>query len=441
MKTGLIVLDTLRYDTFEAEMPAIRSTADHVFTNCYSTSRWTVPAHGSLFTGLYPTEAGTHSANRTFDVTVPTLAERFTDAGVTTHCLSNNVHIDPFFGFTEGFASITRGPALQDRPEQRDADFDWDALFSRLDDGPLRPVQALKEIVAADAPTLSTLKTGIELFRAPPVNETTNDLTWFLDAVEEIARSPPEDLFLFANLMPTHYPYDPPEEYCDLDPLDVDPLELTLRDDPVTDEEHERHKRNYEGAARYLDDELPAIVDAIDWDVLFVVSDHGELFGEHGIRGHEYGVYDDLVHVPALAVGDAVPEGETDAVTSLLDVRRTLLDVAGIDPGEHTRGRSLFEDRTDDRAVYAESVGCGQYAPDAQGLGAKVPASWGDPHYTLRTADATLIHDKDGTRTDDDALERRVRDLRAGLGDFTGEGATAEVPDDVEARLEHLGYR
>ena len=452
MKAGIVVLDTLRYDTFCSQLDEFSRQANNTFTNLHSTSQWTVPAYASLFTGLFPTEIGTHSQNRQLPAGVDTLAERFNEVGHETVCLSNNIHIDPFFGFTRGFNSFTRGPALEDRPSERDEEFDWDALFSKLDDGNTRYIQAVKEIVASDAPTLRTLKTGFQMARAPPVNQSTNELGLFFDAFESIANSPPEDLFLFANLMPTHYPYDPPEGYCEHEPLDTAPLDLTFRDEPVTDEEHKRHLRNYEGAARYLDDELLKVIDAVDWDALFIVGDHGELFGEYGIRGHEYGMYEELVHVPAVAFGNAIPSGETDAVASLLDIHRTLLELADIEPGEHVRGKNLFElSEDDDRAVYAESVGCGQYDPDAQGTGAKVPASWGEEHYMLRTDDAMFIHDKDGERTIDPedgselgdiGLRERAEKLRDGMGNYATEDNTEEeIPDEIEGRLEHLGYK
>jgi len=163
-------------------------------------------------------------------------------------------------------------------------------------------------------------------------------------------------------------------------------------------------------------------------------------------------MYEELVHVPALAFGNAIPEGETNAIASLLDVHRTLLELADIEPGDHVRGENLFElSEEDDRAVYAESVGCGQYDPDAQGTAAKVPASWGEEHYMLRTKDAMFVHDKDGERTIDPTdgsevesldLRERVEELRDGLGNYAGEGSVEdEVPDEIEDRLEHLGYK
>lgn len=455
MKVGIAVLDTLRADTFHSECPTIDS-GNLSLNEFYSTSRWTAPAHASLFTGLFPTETGTNSGNRYLTTDRPTLAERLSEVGYHTVAFSDNVHIDPFFNFDRGFAELVRGPNLRGRPTADD-DFDWDELFSSIGDGPLRYARAVKRVVESDAPTLRTLRTGFEFFRSNVTADDPKTLDWAHEGADEHLSDPPEDFFFFANLMQTHFPYDPPEGYADEEPLDTQPFHLTLRDEPVTDEEHARHWENYKGAARYLDDELPKLVERVDWDVLFVISDHGEMFGEHGFRGHEYGIWPELVHVPAVALGDAVPDGEIDAVTSLLDVHKTLLDLAGVETDDFIRGRNLFEDDfDDDRAVYAESTGVGQYSPDATGILANIPAEWNQDHYMLRTNDAMFTHDKDGDRATDPEtgeelpdrepeLRKRVDEIRANRRDFTGASDEQvdedEMPDEVEERLEHLGYK
>src|SRR6056297_3358919 len=158
MKLGLVVLDTLRYDAFEDEMGNLASLADHTFEEMHSTSRWTVPAHASLFTGLYPSEVGVGARRRHLTTTRRTLAERLRDAGFDTAALSNNVHIDSFFDFDRGFETLHRGPALRDRPETDRSEFDWEALFSLLDGSRFRPGRAVWEILRSDAPTLPTLR-------------------------------------------------------------------------------------------------------------------------------------------------------------------------------------------------------------------------------------------------------------------------------------------
>lgn len=450
MKLGLVVLDTLRRDVYDDVMSELASLADHSFEQMYSTSRWTVPAHASLFTGMYPSEVGVDARSRHLTTPRRTLAERLSTAGYDTAALSNNVHIDSFFDFDRGFETLHRGPALRDRPEEDRSEFDWEELFSQLDGARFRSLRAVWEILTADAPLVPTLQTAVEMYRSPPVNQATNDVSWAFDAMDETVAELDEDAFLFANLMACHYPYDPPEEYTDYEPLNVRPHELSLRDEPVSDEEHARQWECYRGAARYLDDELPDLLAEVDWDLLFVVSDHGELFGEHGIRGHEYGVYEELVGVPAVAIGNAVPEGTTTEVTSLLDVHRTLLEVAGVDVPDDVRGRNLFQDDLTDRETYAESSGCGHYSPDATGIAAKIPASWDEPHYLLRTDDAAFRVDKDGEHVFDPEtgaelaeragdLRERAERLRAGRGDHAGEEGR-EVTDEIAERLEHLGY-
>lgn len=453
MRIGVIVLDTLRYDTFKELSQSLQSQADHSFDRMYSTSRWTSPAHASLFTGKTPTETGVGANSRSLPDNSSTIAGRLNNLDYRSVALSNNVHIDPFFGFTRGFDDFCRGPVLEGRPTDNQDGFDWDELFSTMGSGPLRYLRALMEILRNDEPTIPTLRTGLQLLRSTSVNQQSDNISWAFNGFAEKLPEVPDNLFFFANLMPTHYPYNPPDDYSPVEPFDTPPLHLTLRDDPVTNEEHVRHWQNYRGAARYLDDELPKLIDKVDWDCLFVISDHGELFGEHGFRGHEYGLYEELVHVPAIAIGDKVPEGTTEDLTSILDIHRTLLELAGVDVPDHIRGYNLFEDDIPEgRAVYAESTGVGQYSPDAKGILANIPPEWDEEHYMLRTKDAMLVHDYKGTRvfdpeTGDDLPEReselrkRVKEVRADRDLFSGDQDDQDVPDDVEDRLAHLGYK
>lgn len=450
MNLGLIVLDTLRYDTFDEYMPGIRDSAVHVYENMYSTARWTPPAHASLFTGRYPTEVGVHAGQQHLNTDEPVLAERLRRAGFSTAGLSNNINVDRFFDFDRGFDRFHRGSTLRDRPEFNASGFDWTELEKRIADGGVRrPIEALYHIVRSDAPTIPTLRTGLDMYRAQ--SESPRGIEWAVSALED-DRPDAADRFVFANLMTPHYPYDPPAAYSPREPLPVKPMDLTLRDEPVTEEEHDRHITNYRGAARYLDDVLQDLIGLVEWDLLFVVSDHGELFGEHGIRGHQYGVYEELTHVPAVAFGDLVEAGTTDRLTSLVDVHRTLLSAAGLDvPSDH-RGLDLRSPDIDrGRVVYAESEGCEWYSPDATGVERAIPASWADPHYMLRSDDAALLVDKDGERAVDpatgEARPDRLEDLSAQVSRLRNDrvdlaaAIERETPAAVQDRLEQLGYK
>ena len=79
----LISLDTLRADRLGTyghglpTSPALDSLAQAgvVFEDASSTAPWTLPAHATLFTGLYPSRHGVVTARHALDRQVPTLAE------------------------------------------------------------------------------------------------------------------------------------------------------------------------------------------------------------------------------------------------------------------------------------------------------------------------------------------------------------------------------
>jgi arylsulfatase len=194
---------------------------------------------------------------------------------------------------------------------------------------------------------------------------------------------------------------------------------------------------------------LPDIIEGIDWDLLFVVSDHGELLGEGEMYGHEYGMDEQLVHVPAVALGSAVSPGETDAITNLLDVHRSLASVGGLPQKQHSRGKNIITSAPDrDRSVYAESSG----TIWTENKEYELPSDWNNPHYMLRSTEGKLIIDKDGTRTFDPVsgesipknrskLEEKLLDIKTQLLDRTEEEASKDIPTEVNERLEQLGYK
>jgi arylsulfatase len=449
MDIGLVVLDTLRYDVFEQEFERTKDEVDFQFENLYSTSRWTVPAHASLFTGYYPTEVGTHSGNHHLTTEESTLAEQLAAEGYSTVGLSDNTYVDTFFNFDRGFEEFVRGPDLQGQPSDPSG-FDWAGLFSELSPGVRKYPEALIEVVRSDAPTVETVATGIDLVLTSGSMGRSSSVEWLFEGLEEHLDEA-DDTFVFANLMTCHSPYLPPKEYRTVEPYPVDPFELMLREEPVTESEHHRHWESYRDCARYLDDQVSRLIEFTDWDALFVVSDHGELFGEHGLRQHQYGVYEELVHVPGVAVGDAVPEGRSRSLTSILDIYRTVLELADVEPNARSRGTNVF-DGPDRERVYAESVGNYRYSPDSKGIDAKIPPSWGDPHRVYGEGSCRFFDDKDGQRAVDadtgrerpdrfDSMASEYEQFRRILTDVAGTDLDKTVPEEIESRLEHLGYR
>ena len=67
-----IVMDTARYANVFSDpgvMPQLREIAleGMRFENAFANAPWTVPSHGSMFTGQYPSDHGAHAGNKQFD--------------------------------------------------------------------------------------------------------------------------------------------------------------------------------------------------------------------------------------------------------------------------------------------------------------------------------------------------------------------------------------
>jgi arylsulfatase A-like enzyme len=98
--------------------------------------------------------------------------------------------------------------------------------------------------------------------------------------------------------------------------------------------------------------------------IVVVISDHGELFGEHTLFGHSNTLYEPLIRIPMVIAGGTLPRGlVAQDVVSLVDIMPTLLALAGIQ-GPAVDGidlRPLLQEggRLERRLVRAE-----QFSPD-----------------------------------------------------------------------------
>ncbi len=108
----LVVLDTARAKSVGPETtPTLTSlaTAGTTFENAFATAPWTLPSHASMFTGLYPSDHGTHGDSFSLNPELRTLPEAFAANGYQTLGISNNTWITEEFGFHRGFEDLRKG--------------------------------------------------------------------------------------------------------------------------------------------------------------------------------------------------------------------------------------------------------------------------------------------------------------------------------------------
>lgn len=116
----------------------------------------------------------------------------------------------------------------------------------------------------------------------------------------------------------------------------------------------------YQNSVRYVDFFVKNLIDqyksmGLYEDTVFVIlGDHGEAFGEHGVKGHDGVPYEEGLKIPLMIVDPQRPEGlEIDADTPVLqtDVVPTLVEMLGYEatngdyPGKSMLG-TLPKDRT-----------------------------------------------------------------------------------------------
>lgn len=311
---AVFVLDTLRKDSFDRHfdwLPGAR------FEQTYAPSHYTVPVHAGLFTGKYPSIVGVGAKHEVFDCEEKSIVEQLNQAGYTTSGFSANALLTPERKFDRGFDRFETGWRVQLMDEDV---FGWSRAAQDIPNGPLRDLRAVWRCIRSDCDTLRSIQLGYKQKFA--------DHDGGRQVLEHARRGEfVDDDFLFVNLMEAHSPYRAPEDYEMPEGISVDPETILEGDVDLS-----KHHTQYEVAVKWLSDLYQQIFEEIkdDFDYVFTLADHGELFGEHSARGHFHGVYPELVHVPLCVTGLDEQGSAVNTPRSLLDVHQTIVELAGI---------------------------------------------------------------------------------------------------------------
>jgi arylsulfatase A-like enzyme len=311
----LISIDTLRADHLGCygysvgTSPTIDALAKKgvVFTNAMSTSSWTLPAHMSMLTSLYPSfhklEKGGGTGSARLDDAEPTLAGVLHSAGFATAGLVAHPYLSAQWGFDRGFDIYRRYSTRA--AEQTERALLW--------------------------------------------------LDWHRFHVEHGLEGP--DFFLFLHYIDPHEPYDAPGGWSKrffpdyrgtLRPADK--LVTEFSDKPFSSPDDLRYALAlYDGEIGYVDSELGRLSKKLvdlgiaDSTLVILTSDHGEEFKEHGSMGHKQTLYEEVVRVPlVMAYAGKIDVGQkVDVPVSLVDLLPTILDYAGEKPLASAQGVSL----------------------------------------------------------------------------------------------------
>jgi arylsulfatase A-like enzyme len=342
----LVSLDTTRADrlsTYGYERDTspnlTRLAADgELYRNARSPAGWTLPAHASMMTGLFPhthgaTLAGGFLGGESVDgrlqvahplkASAVTLAEVLRDRGYRTGAfVANFSYLYRDYGLAQGFGTYEDAPGLLLR---------------------VRPpvVRLGRQFVASFC---------VKPFRtARSINASA--IGW-LDA--QPADRP---VFLFVNYMEPHQPWmaEPPHDrwahgltrgrelarknlYTHaVGPIDADTTAFI--------------GAHYDGQVAAMDEALGELVTALrargryENALVVVAGDHGELLGEHGQMGHMGRMlYEPLLRVPLVVKHPGTgPRGVVDTPVQLVDLMPTIVEAAGASLPEGLEGTRLAD--------------------------------------------------------------------------------------------------
>ena len=303
------------------------------FEDTHSQANNTNPSHASIFTSLYMSTHGI-LGNKGYRLSpqAVTLAEVLEQAGYQTAGFTSIRHLSfELNGLDQGFEFHSGPPTKADQPR---------GILKRF-----------SRLLERDPPRYNGRS------RATKTNERV--FNW-LDSQNDS-----RPLFLFVHYFDTHTPYQPPQSYVDHfyqgnpnDPDNRSMLQLYLNHltpkrvavlvkwlKNTTDIDYVRAL--YDGAIRYLDDQLKVLAQGLQerglWQDSIVVftADHGESLVEHGIYFSHVGLYEPSTRIPLIIRAPDWPPGTVTLRVQSIDIFPTVLALAGIEAPGRLEGLNL----------------------------------------------------------------------------------------------------
>jgi len=425
----LVTLDTTRVDHLScygyerATTPHLDAFAGRAvqYQRAWSTSSWTLPAHASLFTGLYPSRHGAHympGGDAELGEVVRLPIARYVRAGKLPDGATTLAELLEARGYATG--AFVAGPWLHHT-------FGLLQGFETRDD-------------------------AVEGFGGRPAEAISDAALAWLDGLPS-----DQPYFLFANYFDPHAPYEPRETWPDL-PRASEPFapdyDALMRGTRELDADQRAILRDrYDAEIRGMDRQLGRLLDAVlsrpggERTLVVVTADHGEALGEHGRFGHGFWLSEEQMRVPLLVryPGDREAGTHSDVPIQLVDVLPLVARELGFSVPAEVEGVSVGERSTVFAELYREQTTALRFGRSYD-RGLDVAIEW---PYKLERSD----HGEDGLyRLSGDDLEETAAEdgeaaarLRSALEAHVAARPAASTvktevdPHTVEA-LRRLGY-
>lgn len=364
-------------------------------------SNWTPASTASMLTG---THLSTHQvgqdgkANHSLPSSVETLPQLLSDAGYTTVLFAPNPYISYETGLVRGFdhsemLAIGKESFIGNDSLARDG---LKIAFRRFLENPTFSPREFKHDLGNSTNCFVEYRTR----RFLKSNRQANPF------------------FLYAHIQSPHHAYHPISKFRDVytDEIKLSTSEADALSDDVYEgaesiteriatgldlspQEWAAIEAMYDADIRYADHTVERLVRMVEEHVdgplvIVVVGDHGDLFGEYGLLGHNLVLHDGLIRVPGLVVGiNDVIASESD-VTQHIDLTSTIANMAGVSTSQF-QGRDIRESSRPYAISQLGSVDLQEYTDYNDQF--DVLKFFESPHTSIRTTDWKLLTNDDKT--------------------------------------------
>jgi arylsulfatase A-like enzyme len=363
----IVPFDALRADHMSAygyhrrTTPAVEEFAREatLFLNPYAQSSWTRPSVATLFTGVQPATHQCHTVPTRLPEALVTLPEVLRENGYRTAVIARNALVSSAFGYGRGVDMM-----LTERP------------------GPSGQT-ILGHILRQGSKRTSVLSfafTSTQWFNAldlqPDRLARDDDIPGAL--FEWIDGLHGESYFAYLHFLSPHSPYACPASpsnrfrsaFAQSRSATIPPRNHGIAPSAASERppsgEVDALIANYDQCVAYADSLFEQILvglerrNLLQKTAIFLLSDHGEEFGELGTWGHGHSLHEGVIRVPLiLSLPLRVrPGARVSKPVRLLDVPPTVLDLAGLPIPQSFQGASLLkaveDEKPSKRTIWAE---------------------------------------------------------------------------------------
>jgi arylsulfatase A-like enzyme len=351
------------------------------FTNAHCAAPGCSPSRNSLLYGIEPFDSGLYAF--------------YDQAGFSPQVLKGYVSLPEFFK-NSGYETYGSGK-IHHRREPVPAE--WTEFFTPPKTDSLR----------FDEAGGYRQGTSWKMNFAPTLNPFEDHTDWqnATFGVDVLSRRHDKPFFLAVGIIKPHLPFVCPKQFFDLYPEEVEPpriQENDLNDVPKVgkamaklsddrrfkkDQAWNKVRRAYLACISWVDYNVGRLIDALETSpyagntVIVLWSDHGFALGEKN-HFRKFALWEETTRTPFIILDlrdKTAPEGRAvaDAV-SLINIYRTLVDLAGLEAPDYVAGVSLVPQLKNPELPLAQPAIC----------------TWGRGNYTVRDRDWRYTRYYDG---------------------------------------------